>query len=204
MRMRDRPGEEALRQMLQAGMAHHDAGRLAEAQAAYRRVLAAAPDRPDALVLLGAAEKDDGRFEEALAAFRRACDRAPGYPPAWVNLAWTLEELGRFDDAIPAWRRALEIDGRPGLRARFAHCAANALRLPEDRAFRELMAQALSEAWTRPADLARNAIRLVRVDAASLDEQSLAALSRDRLLLALLGNAQVCERGFERFLTLAR
>src|SRR5690242_16503787 len=207
MRMRgaDRPDEQAIRGTLQAGMVHHDAGRLAEAEAAYRRVLALVPDRPDALVLLGAAVKDQGRFDEAIAAFRRAAERAPDYPPAWLNLAWTLEEQGRLDDALGPYRRALEIDDRPGLRARFAHCAANAVRLPGDRGFPELVTRALSEAWTRPADLARTAIRLIPVDAApAFDARALAALSRDRLLLALLESAQVCEPGFEKFLTRAR
>jgi hypothetical protein len=39
--------------LLQYGLHHQSAGRLNEAEAAYRRLLAAAPHHPDALHLLG-------------------------------------------------------------------------------------------------------------------------------------------------------
>ena len=41
------PNSAALAAALDEGLAHHRAGRLAEAEAAYRRVLAAQPDHPD-------------------------------------------------------------------------------------------------------------------------------------------------------------
>src|SRR4051812_44192094 len=93
------PDEQAIRRALEEGMAHHDAGRLAEAEAASRRVLAATPHRPDALVLLGAIAYGRGNLESAVAAYRQAAAHAPGFLPAWINLANALEEQGRFDEA---------------------------------------------------------------------------------------------------------
>ena len=200
------PGEQAIRGALQEGMAHHDAGRLAEAEAIYRRVLAAAPHRPDALVLLGALAYARGNLESAVAAYRQAAARAPGFLPAWVNLANALEEQGRLDEALGAHRAALAIDEGPELRARFARCAAHASRLPTDAPFRGLVTRALAVAWIRPSELALTACRLVLAEALPDPEVegALAALSANALLLTVLENAQVCEPGLERFLTRAR
>jgi 2-polyprenyl-3-methyl-5-hydroxy-6-metoxy-1,4-benzoquinol methylase/tetratricopeptide (TPR) repeat protein len=205
------PDEQAIRRALEEGMAHHDAGRLAEAESAYRRVLAAAPHRPDALVLLGAIAYGRGNLESAVAAYRQAAAHAPGFLPAWINLANALEEQGRFDEALAAHRAALAIDERPELRTRFARGAAHAARLPADAAFRGLVTRALAEAWIRPSELALTACRLVDADpalgqarGAAIAPSTLAALSGHALLLALLENAQVCEPVLERFLTRAR
>jgi len=200
---RGAPDEQAIRRALQEGMAHHDAGRLAEAESIYRRVLAEAPRRPDALVLLGALAYGRGNLESAVAAYRQAAAHAPDFLPAWVNLANALEEQGRLDEALAAHRAALAIEDGPELRARFARCAAHAVRLPADAAFRGLVTRALAEAWIRPSELALTACRLVRADPA-LPAASGAALSGNALLLALLENAQVCEPELERFLTRAR
>ena len=200
------PGEQAIRRALQEGMAHHDAGRLAQAESIYRRVLAAAPHRPDALVLLGALAYGRGNLESAIAAYRQAAARAPGFLPAWVNLANALEEQGRLDEALAAHRAALAIDQGPELRARFARCATHVSRLPADAAFRGLVTRALAEAWIRPSELALTACRLVLAEPLpdAADARALGALSANALLLALLENAQVCEPGLERFLTRAR
>jgi len=205
------PDEQAIRRALEEGMAHHDAGRLGEAESIYRRVLAAAPHRPDALVLLGALAYGRGNLESAVAAYRQAAARAPGFLPAWINLANALEEQGRFDEALAAHRAALAIEDRPELRARFARCAAHAPGLPADPPFRGLVTRALAEAWIRPSELALTACRLLRADpllAGAGDSApapaTLAALSGHALLLALLENAQVCEPEVERFLSRAR
>ncbi|MFC5357857.1 tetratricopeptide repeat protein, partial [Azospirillum himalayense] len=60
----DRPDPAAL---VAAGLAHHGAGRLAEAESVYRRVLADHPRHPDALHLLGALALQGGKPAEAVA-----------------------------------------------------------------------------------------------------------------------------------------
>jgi len=218
------PDEAAIRRALQAGMQHHDAGRLAQAEAIYHEVLAAAPGRPEALALLGAIASAGARYDEAIDLLGRAIRANPAVPNFHHQLALALEARGRRDEALAAHRSAVQRGDRSAFRAAFARCLAGADRAPGDAGFRDLVARALSEAWARPADLARASIGLVRADPALegpiatalrawparpsarelFGDSGLANLSRNRLLLALLENAQACDWGLERFLTLAR
>jgi Flp pilus assembly protein TadD len=52
--------------LLAVGLQHHQAGRLAEAEACYRRVLAAHPDHADPLHLLGIIAGQTGRHDLAV------------------------------------------------------------------------------------------------------------------------------------------
>ena len=61
------PGDANL---LGAGLKHHQAGRLVEAEACYRRVLAAQPDHADALHLLGIIAQQAGRRDLAVELIR--------------------------------------------------------------------------------------------------------------------------------------
>ena len=85
---------------LNTGLAHHRAGQLDEAEAAYRKVLKRRPNHPDALNLLGVIAQERGRparavqlisalrvrrdFPEALTNLARA-QRAAGDPAAAAN-----------------------------------------------------------------------------------------------------------------------
>lgn len=106
-----RPGEP-LAQRLQQAMALHRAGRTREAEAAYRRVLAVAPDQPDALHLLGLLAFQAGQAAAALELADRAiaADRRVGRYHNTRGLA--LATLDRPRDAAAAFRTALELDPR--------------------------------------------------------------------------------------------
>ena len=100
-----------LQRRLAEGMAHHNAGRLAEAEAAYREVLAAAPQQPDALHLMGVIALQVGKAEVAAGLIAEAIrfqDRNAVYHS---NLGSAMRRLGRLDEAAAACRRAVEIDG---------------------------------------------------------------------------------------------
>src|SRR6476469_8104932 len=58
--------------LLQEGLQHHQAGRLAPAEACYRRVLAAHPDHADALHLLGVIAHQAGRHDLAIGLINQA------------------------------------------------------------------------------------------------------------------------------------
>jgi predicted O-linked N-acetylglucosamine transferase (SPINDLY family) len=88
---------------------HHQAGRLAEAEAHYRRALMAQPDHVDAAFNLGVALRQVGRVDEAISAYRRAIDLKPGYPEAHYNLGNAFMAQGKFDEAIAAYAQALRI-----------------------------------------------------------------------------------------------
>lgn len=93
-------------------MQHHRAGRLAEAEAAYRGILAADPDNIDALHLLGVVAHQGGRQEQAAALITRALALDAGNAAAHSNLGVVLVAQGKPDEAIAAFRRALSL--QPG------------------------------------------------------------------------------------------
>lgn len=107
----DRPDPATL---VATGLAHHGAGRLAEAEGAYRRVLADHPHHPDALHLLGALALQGGRPGEAVEWMRQAIRSAPDNAACFSNLASALRRLGRRDEAAAACRRALALDPGSG------------------------------------------------------------------------------------------
>ena len=83
------------------------AGRLDEAETAYRRALEIRPDYADAHYNLGILLEAMGRPAEAEAAYRNALDATPGFVLARFNRANTLKALGRLDDAIADYQAAI-------------------------------------------------------------------------------------------------
>ncbi len=101
----------SLQRRLAEGMGHHNAGRLAEAEAAYREVLATAPEQPDALHLMGVIALQVGKLETAVNLIGEAI-RFQGRNAVYhSNLGSALRRLGRLEEAAAASRRAVEIDG---------------------------------------------------------------------------------------------
>ncbi len=101
----------SLTDILSAGMAHHGAGRLAEAEAAYRAVLSARPDNPDALHLMGVIALQVNKPAVAVELISQAISRHAGNPAYFSNLGSALRRLGRLDEALVAARRGVEMDG---------------------------------------------------------------------------------------------
>jgi hypothetical protein len=80
-------------------LAHHNAGRLEDAEALYRR---AAGWRPSwTLGNLGIILRTTGRLEEAEAVLRRALADEPGSAPIRHSLGMTLLQLGQY---VEGWR----------------------------------------------------------------------------------------------------
>lgn len=94
---------------LEAGVAHHRAGRLDMARACYERVLAANPNNPQALDLLGVVHAFQGRSDDSVAMLRRAVDLAPDFPQALNHLGLALKSRGDIDEAILHLRRAIAV-----------------------------------------------------------------------------------------------
>jgi predicted O-linked N-acetylglucosamine transferase (SPINDLY family) len=97
---------------LQAGMALHRAGDLAGAARAYEAVLAADPDHPDALHLLGLIAYRQGNFPLALERVGEALARDPDNPVFLANLGNIRKDAGDRALAIASYRRALALDPR--------------------------------------------------------------------------------------------
>src|ERR1700689_4783665 len=91
-----------IEQLLAAADAHMDAGRLTEAEQAYRQVIDSAetPAQPaDGHDGLAAVFQDQGKVDEAITASRRAAELL-GDPNHAYALASTLLKMGRTADAL--------------------------------------------------------------------------------------------------------
>jgi protein O-GlcNAc transferase len=103
------PIGSAVTEPLAAGVQHHQAGRLAEAEACYRRVLEAQPNHAEAHSNLGVALQQQRKLDEAIAAYRQAIGIKPDYAEAHSNLGVALRDQGKLDEAIAAYRQAIGI-----------------------------------------------------------------------------------------------
>lgn len=96
--------------LFRQAMAHHQAGRLRDAEANYRDVLAANPRHTGALSYLGLLAHQAGHSDAAIDLLRKAIASDKRNPEPHYNLARILSDCGRDDDAIVHNRKALEID----------------------------------------------------------------------------------------------
>ena len=97
-------------QAMQIAIGHHQAGRLAEAEAIYRQVLGQDPARPDALDLLGALACQTGHLDAAIELIGRAIALAPGVAAYHNDLAESYHRSGRLTEAIASLGRAIELN----------------------------------------------------------------------------------------------
>src|SRR5436305_515562 len=99
----------SLDDLIQSALAHHQARRIDEAEAAYHQVLAIEPMHPDALHYLGVLLYQKGRHGEAWELLKKAIALSPDTPHYYCNAAPVLLAMGRTDDAITVCRRALTL-----------------------------------------------------------------------------------------------
>jgi len=97
-------------QAFQIAVQHHQAGRLAEAEALYRRILAAQPNHADALHFLGVIAHQIGRHDVAVEWLRKSIALNPDNPIAHSHLGEACRALGRIDEAIAHFRGALQVN----------------------------------------------------------------------------------------------
>jgi len=97
-------------QLVQAGLVHHQAGRLTRANEAYQQALKQNPDHPDALHLLGMIAHQIGDHPLAVELINRAIGFSPKSPDFYCNLGTVLQAQGKFDEAIKSFCQALAIN----------------------------------------------------------------------------------------------
>src|SRR5262245_12075490 len=106
---RARPDDVRAREVLQIGLKHYQAGHSAEAEACFRRVLAAQPENADALYLLGVMAHQAGRAGVAVELIRRAIKQNGRNAAYFFDLGVALEKQGVGDAAVGAYREAIRI-----------------------------------------------------------------------------------------------
>jgi len=96
-----------IEQSFELAVQHHQSGRLAEAEALYRQILAADPRHAGALHLLGVVAHQVGQNDVAVELIRQATALKPDFPEAYNNLGIALKDQGQLDEAIAACRQAI-------------------------------------------------------------------------------------------------
>jgi len=95
---------------LRTAMRHHQAGRLRDAEQAYRQILAVQPDHADALHLLGVLLHQEGKSNLAIDCIERAIALQPQAPDPHYNLALAHQTLKHFEQAAARFKEALRLD----------------------------------------------------------------------------------------------
>jgi predicted O-linked N-acetylglucosamine transferase (SPINDLY family) len=98
-----------------AGFAHHQAGRLGRAEALYRKALAKDPGHAEALHLLGLIAYQHGKVDRAIELIGRALPALHDMSEAHLNLGNALREVGRLTEAADSYRRAIALDPDYGM-----------------------------------------------------------------------------------------
>ncbi len=96
--------------LFQNARALHAAGRLAEAQELYKRVLAANPRHARALHFLGVLACQGGHSETGLVLIERCLDEDPEYADALGNHGIVLAGMKRYEEAEESYRKALAVE----------------------------------------------------------------------------------------------
>ena len=155
-----------LNQLVADAVAHHEAGRLDQAKAAYRAALDISPGHAAITHNLGVVAAAQGDPRSAIAHFDRAIAAEPQYASAHYNRASALQTLGQTREAIQGFARACTIE--PGHYD--AHRALGFLWLAEGNRGRAL------DHFARIYELRRG------VDRTGLAAKSLTWAARDKLL----------------------
>jgi tetratricopeptide (TPR) repeat protein len=98
-------------QWFQKGLELEETGApVAQAIAAYRKVLELNPEAAGALVNLGTIYYRQRKFADAEKFYRAAIEADPAYPLAQFNLGNLYDEQGRIPDATEHYRKALHLN----------------------------------------------------------------------------------------------
>jgi tetratricopeptide (TPR) repeat protein len=114
--------------LLHSAAALEKAGRLAEAEAVYQRVLARWPDLPDTWYNLALLQRRAGRFDAALASYQQALDRGISGPEeVHLNRGVIYADYLRQDDAAER-----ELQAALAIRPAYVPALLNLANLRED------------------------------------------------------------------------
>ena len=136
-------------QLVADAVAHHKAGRLDQAEAAYRDALGISPGHAAITHNLGVIAAAQGRHRDALGYFDAAIAAEPQYASAHYNRASALQALGQSREAIAELRAGLRDRARPLRRPSRARLPLARRRRPRPRA-RSFRAHLRAQARRRP------------------------------------------------------
>ena len=98
-----------IEQAFQVAVQHHQAGRLPQAEALYRQILAQQPKHAQTIQLLGVIAFQSGQAAAAVELMRQAIALHPDYAEAFNNLSAALMQLGQVAEAETAARKGIAL-----------------------------------------------------------------------------------------------
>ena len=96
------------RELFATALQHHRAGRLLQAEALYRQILATETEHPDSLHMLGVIAQQSGQPQLAIELIRRAISHNGAVPAFHNNLGNAYVATEKWLEAETCFRRALE------------------------------------------------------------------------------------------------
>ncbi|GAB4058680.1 tetratricopeptide repeat protein [Uliginosibacterium sediminicola] len=165
-------GRDPAAALFAQAMALHQQGRVAEAEAAYRQILAAQPAHFDALHYCGVAQMQLGNTEAGVALMEHALQIRES-ADALSNLANGLMRLNRHADALAKLDRALALSSRQPAAHTNRGLALAALGRHEEAAAAHRKAQQLQPVFPEALNNLGNALR-----ALGRHEEAIQALNR--------------------------
>lgn len=195
-------------QFLQIGVQHFSEGRLMNAEAIFRQILAVDPYYADALYFMGLLANRVARYEEAIDFFRRATGANPHAEHYYLDLGSALFALGRLEEAMAAFRTPLKFNPNyamahnnlgaalksAGRLSEAIESYRNALRIePNNPNFLNNLAVAQQESgqFTEAEISCRHALRIARPHAAAAFNLGIALHHQGRLREAVLAYREV-------------
>ncbi len=103
---------------LENAIALEQQGKVVEAEAAWRSVLAAHPESPDAYAHLGFLEARQEHYRQAIPLYRKALTLNPGMPGLEMNLGLALFKAGELKDAVRIFNKLLATEPPSSAEAR--------------------------------------------------------------------------------------
>ena len=103
------PRAQRINELLTTGVAHHQNGRLAEADLLYKKVRKTEPNNVVAIMLSGVLTFQLGQFELSLNLLSRAISLKPDYAEALNNRGNVFKEIKRFDEAMADYDKAISL-----------------------------------------------------------------------------------------------
>lgn len=107
-----KPSADQVAVGIRAGLLHQQAGRPAQAEAIYKKILQIVPNNPDALHLLGTTALQSGKVDESVRLISKAIKFNSSNPEYYSNLGFAFHEQGDLDSAEKNYHKALSI--KPG------------------------------------------------------------------------------------------
>ncbi|HTV47184.1 MAG TPA: tetratricopeptide repeat protein [Phycisphaerae bacterium] len=99
-----------IQQAFELALKHHQAGRLVDAEAIYKQIIAQQPNHADAIHLLGVIAHQAGKNQHAAELINRAIALNSAISIYHNNLGIVLENQRKFDEAIAEYRIAIKLN----------------------------------------------------------------------------------------------